>query len=95
YSQGESDKDEEYALISVIPGISRSRRLVLINGLNTQATQAATEYITNEATAAELLSRLKKAAPNHRGPWHFQAIVRTEVYDKVPSRSSLVVLRVL
>jgi hypothetical protein len=95
YSQDENDKDREYALISVIPGISRSRRLILINGLNAQATQAAAEYLTSESTAAELLARLKQVAPNHRGDWHFQAVLKTEVYDKVPSRSALVTVRVL
>jgi hypothetical protein len=95
YSQDDSDKDREYALISVIPGISRSRRLILINGLNAQATQAAAEYLTSENTALELLARLKQVAPDHRGPWHFQAVLKTEVYDKVPSRSALVTVRVL
>lgn len=95
YSQDENDRDREYALISVLPGISRSRQLILINGLNAQATQAAAEYLTSEATAAELLARLKQDAPNHRGAWHFQAILKTEVYDKVPSRSTIVTVRVL
>ncbi|HYZ87063.1 MAG TPA: hypothetical protein VE621_21790 [Bryobacteraceae bacterium] len=95
YSQDENDKDREYALISVLPGLSRNRRLILINGLNAQATQAAAEYLTADATAAELLTRLKQSAPDHRGPWHFQAILKTEVYDKVPSRSTIVTVRVL
>lgn len=95
YSQDESDKDREYALISVIPGITRNRQLILINGLNASATQAAAEYLTAEFAAAELLVRLKQAAPDHRGPWYFQAVLKTEVYDKVPSRSSVVTLRIL
>jgi hypothetical protein len=95
YRQAETEMDQEYALVSVIPGIERNRRMVLINGLNAQATQAATEYLTNEASAAELLAKLKAAAPKHTGPWHFQAILRTEVYDKVPTKATLVALRVL
>jgi hypothetical protein len=95
YSQGENDMDQEYALLSMIPGISRSRRMILINGLNAQATQAAAEFLTNELALNELLSGLRKAAPDHKGPWHFQAIVKTEVYDKVPTRATFVVLRVL
>jgi hypothetical protein len=95
YSQDETDKDREYALISVLPGLARDRRLLLINGLNAQATQAAAEYMTSESSASELLSKLKQSAPNHSGPWHFQAILKTEVYDKVPSKSSLIVVRAL
>jgi hypothetical protein len=95
YSQAETDMDQEYGLVSVIPGIANNRRMILINGLNAQATQSATEYLTSEAMAAELLSRLKHAAPGHQGPWLFQAILRTEVYDKVPTKPTLVTLRVL
>ena len=95
YSQDENDRDREYALISVLPGLSRTRRLILINGLNAQATQAAAEYLTSGANATELLSRLKQHAPNHKGAWHFQAILKTEVYEKVPSRSIIVTVRVL
>jgi hypothetical protein len=95
YRQAETEMDQEYALVSVILGIERNRRMVLINGLNTQATQAATEFLTNEASAGELLAKLKAAAPKHSGPWHFQAILKTEVYDKVPTKATLVALRVL
>ena len=95
YRQTETDMDQEYVLVSSIPGIERNRRMVLINGLNAQATQAATEFLTNEASAAELLAKLKAAAPKRNGPWHFQAILRTEVYDKVPTKATLVALRVL
>lgn len=95
YSQNDSDVDREYVLISMIPGITPDHQMLLINGLNAQGTQAATEYLTNESTLNELLARLKAAAPNHRGPWRFQAILRTEVYDKVPTRPTLVLVRVV
>jgi hypothetical protein len=95
YSHERNDRDTEYALISVLPGIASNRQLILINGLNAQATQAAAEFLTSEASAAELLGRLKRAAPGHRGVWHFQAVLRTEVFDKVPSRVEIVTVRVL
>lgn len=95
YSREDSEGDEEYALVSFIPGISGNHRLILINGLNAQATQAATEYFTSESAMANLLARLKEASPNRRRPWLFQAIIKTEVYDKVPSRSTLVAVRAL
>jgi hypothetical protein len=95
YSQTQTEMDQEYAIVSMIPGIARNRRMVLINGLNAQATQAATEFLTNETSLAELLTKLKETAKNHSGPWHFQAILKTEVYDKVPTKATLVALRVL
>ena len=94
YSDSDDGADEEYALISMIPGVAEGRELLLINGLNTQATQIATEFITTEATLSQLLERMKQAAPKHTGQWRFQAVVKTEVYDRVPTRASLVALRV-
>jgi len=95
YSAKTNEADQEYALVSMLPGIEGNRRLLLISGLNTQATQIATEFLTKEATVELLLSRLRRAAPNHQGPWYFQAVLKTEVYDKVPTKASLVALRLL
>lgn len=95
YSQAENDADEEYALLSMIPGVDGNRRLLLINGLNAQATQIATEFVTSESSLAQLLERLRQAAPTHSGPWHFQAILKTRVFDKVPTKATLVAVRVL
>lgn len=41
--EGQNGPTQEYALISMIHGLDSRRRLLLINGLNTQATQMATE----------------------------------------------------
>jgi hypothetical protein len=95
YSGEETDGDQEYALVSMLPGFEHNHPLLLISGLNTQATQSATEYLTKEATAQELLTRLRAADPDHSGPWHFQAVLKTEVHDKVPTSISLVTIRVL
>ena len=95
YSDDEFEADQEYVLISMLPGFARDHQLLLISGLNTQATQIASEYITNEATLATLAARLRAEDAAHTGPWRFQAVLKTEVYDKVPTRASLVTVRVL
>jgi hypothetical protein len=80
----------------MIQGLDARHRLLLINGLNTQATQMATELLTDPDRLQQLYARLKGAAPNHRGDWHFQVIVRTEVRDKVPTTGpEIMALRVL
>ncbi len=95
YAAKEREGDQEYALISMLPGIAKDQRLLLISGLNAQATQAAAEYLTTESALAELLGRLRQESPAHTGPWQFQAIVKTEVHDKVPTKTWLVAIRVL
>lgn len=95
YSGEENDGDEEYALISMLPGFERDHPLLLISGLNTQATQMATQYLTREATLKELVGRLRAVDPSHNGPWRFQAVLKTVVHDKVPTSASLITVRVL
>jgi len=85
----------DYALVSMLNGIDGRHKLLLVNGLNTEGTQAALEYLSDPATLQILLAALRKAAPNHRGAWQFQLILSTEVRDYVPTRPDLLVLRVL
>jgi hypothetical protein len=95
YSSGDIEGDQEYSLISMIPGLEGRRELLLVSGLNAQATQIATEYITRDDTLSQLLSRLKQSSPGHVGSWHFQAVLKTEVHDKVPVSATLVAVRIL
>jgi len=95
YGAAENEADQEYALISMLPGLAANQRLLLISGLNAQATQAAAEYLADEDSLAKLLARLRQESPSHTGQWHFQAVVKAEVHDKVPTRTWLVAVRVL
>ncbi|MGH9671870.1 MAG: hypothetical protein ACRD44_01715 [Bryobacteraceae bacterium] len=95
YPKDATTATEEHALISMIPGADGRHRLLLIGGLNTQATQVAAEYLTSPASLRELMAELRKQAPAHTGQWHFQAVLRTEVHDKVPTKATLVALRVI
>jgi hypothetical protein len=86
---------EEYALISMLPGADARHLLLGISGLNTQATQSAAEFLTAPARLRELVAALKKIEPSHSGHWYFQAVLRTEVHDKVPTKAALVSLKVI
>jgi hypothetical protein len=92
---GSNEARDEYALISMIPGVGPNRQLLLICGLNSPAAPLATEYLTTEQGLQQLLKRLREAAPNHSGPWRFQVVIKADVHDKVPTTASLVALRVL
>jgi len=94
-SQVPGEPDIEFALISMLPGIDRRRDLLLIGGLNTQVGQVAMEFLTDPAGARTLLERLRREAPEHEGRWFFQAVLRTETRNKVPSDGEIVYVRVL
>ncbi len=95
YAADEREGDQEFALISMLPGMTPGQKLLLVSGLNAQATQAATEFLAAEQSLAQLLVLLRHQDPKHHGPWHFQAVLKAEVHDKVPTKSWLVAVRVL
>ena len=89
YSGSESEADEEYALVSMLPGVSAGHPLLLINGLNTQATQMATQYLTSENTVRTLVQRLHQAQPDHRGPMVFPAGIENRGLRQGPHASHI------
>ena len=86
---------DDYALVSMIAGIDGKHELLLVNGVNTEGTQMALQYMTDPAAMESLLALMKRKAPGHQGPWHFQLVLRAEVRDKVPTRAELLLVKVL
>jgi hypothetical protein len=95
YSKGLDPPSEDYALISILSGIDGRHGLALINGVNTEGTLMALEYLTETVSLRALEAALKKMDPRHSGLWHFQAILHSELRDGVPVGIELVTLREL
>jgi len=95
YSKGQNPAVEDYALISLLHGIDGRHGLALINGVNTEGTLMALEYLTEPVSLRALEAALLKADPQHSGPWHFQVILHSELRDGIPTGIELVALRVL
>jgi hypothetical protein len=95
YSKGLDPPSEDYALISLLNGIDGRHGLALINGVNTEGTLMALEYLTEPVSLRALEGALKKKDPRHSGPWHFQVILHSELRDGVPVGIELVTLREL
>ena len=89
---------EQFALISMLPGAADARRVALISGLHSQATDMAAEFLATRETLRELVGRLESAVRSpgsQAAPWSFQAVLRTEVRDRVPMRGKIVDLRLI
>lgn len=86
---------KSYALVSMLAGVDGRHQVLVIGGLDNSSTTAAAEYLTTADSARELVKRLRAAAPGHKGQWHFQAILETDVRDTVAVKAELLVLRVL
>lgn len=95
YPSGRAESTIEYALVSMLPGTDGLHQLLLVSGLNTQATLMAVEFLTNEERAAQLVGDLRQQAPEHAGPWYFQFVLRAEVRQGVPTGAAIEVTRVL
>jgi hypothetical protein len=92
---GEDHVWRDYALVSMIRGVDERHQLLLVNGLNTEGTQIGLEYLCDPNRVRELIARLRRAEPQHKGPWHFQLVIRTEVRDQVPTTADLLIVKVL
>ena len=86
YPTGKMQAAEDYALLSMINGIDGRHRLALVSGVNTEGTRMGLEYLTDPASLRSLLTALRKQDPIHSGNWQFQAILHTELRDRVPMR---------
>jgi hypothetical protein len=95
YTASKDQPSQDYGLVSMIGGTDGRHQLLLINGLNTEGTEAAMEYLTDPASLQNVFSSLRRTAPKHTGRWQFQLVLRTEVRDKVPTRADLIVVKVL
>lgn len=89
------EDSKSYALVSMLAGVDGSHQSLVIGGLDTSSTAAAAEYLIHQERVADLLRRLRAAAPGHQGPWRFQAVLETDVRDTVALRAFPVAWRVL
>jgi hypothetical protein len=95
YSKGLDPPSEDYALVSMLSGIDGRHGLALLNGVNTEGTLMAIDYLTEPVSLRALETALRKTNPAHSGPWHFQVILHSELRDGVAVGIELVTLREL
>jgi hypothetical protein len=84
-------RTEDYAVVSLLPGLDRSRLILILAGNSTLGTQAAVEYVCREDSLQELLQRLHVSKPDDLRP--FEALLRVKIAHGVPVMESLVAIR--
>ena len=82
---------EDYAVVSLLPGLDPSRSILILAGNSTFGTQAAVEYVCRENSLKELLQRLQVSAPGDLKS--FEALLRVKIAHGVPVVTELVALR--
>lgn len=82
---------EDYAVVSLLPGLDPSRSILILAGNSTFGTQAAVEYVCREDSIKELLQRLKVSKPADLKP--FEALLHVRIAHGVPVMTDLISVR--
>lgn len=88
---GNQPTTEDYAVVSLLPGLDPSRSILILAGATTFGTQAAVEYVCREDSVKELLQRLKVAKAGDLKP--FEALLHVKIVHGVPVVTELVSVR--
>lgn len=82
---------EDYAVVSLGPGLNPSRWEMIIAGTTTFGTQGAVEYVCREQSVRETLLRLAVSDSGEIRP--FEALLHVKIAKGVPVETTLVSLR--
>jgi hypothetical protein len=82
---------EDYAVVSLLPGLDPDRSILILAGNSTFGTQAAVEYVCREDSIKELLQRLKVSKPGDLKP--FEALLHVKIAHGVPVMTDLISVR--
>src|SRR5579864_665931 len=82
---------EDYAVVSLLPGLDPSRSILILAGDTTFGTQAAVEFVCREDSVKELLQRLRVSKPAELKP--FEALLHVKIVHGVPVMTDLVSVR--
>lgn len=82
---------EDYAVVSLLPGLDPTRSILILAGNSTFGTQAAVEYVCREDSIKELLQRLKVSKASDLKP--FEALLHVKIAHGVPVMTDLVAVR--
>jgi hypothetical protein len=82
---------EDYAVVSLLPGLDPTRSILILAGNSTFGTQAAVEYVCREDSIKELLQKLHVSKASDLKP--FEALVHVKIAHGVPVGTDLVAVR--
>ncbi|HWP44638.1 MAG TPA: hypothetical protein VNO14_15430 [Blastocatellia bacterium] len=95
YNEQNGEVESDYALITVKPGVTDKRRLMILAGLLSEGTQGAAEYVTRSEYLSTLNQRLLQLAGEAGPPKYYQALLKVDVENGIPTTVSLLALHPL
>ncbi len=82
---------EDYAVVTLTPGLDPTRSILILAGNSTFGTQAAVEYVCREDSIKELLRRLNVSKVSDLKP--FEALLHVKIAHGVPVMTDLISVR--
>ena len=82
---------EDYAVVSLLPGLDPSRSVLILAGNSTFGTEAAVEYVCREDSIKELLRKLNVSKPADLKP--FEALLHVKIAHGEPVVTERVAVR--
>ena len=86
---------EDYALITVKPGLSGKDSMMILAGIYSAGTQAAAEFATSKDYLPSLNQRLQEIFADRQAPKYYQALLKVTVDNGIPTLISLVSVHVV
>jgi len=93
YACSERPYTRDYAIIAYVPGLNSNRRTLILAGNTTYGSQAAAEFVSNEAALRTLLAKLN-VPPSGTLPF-FEALIDVRINRETPVWSQLLAVRTL
>ncbi len=82
---------EDFSIVALVRGLNPARSTLILAGITTVGTQAATEFVCQSDSVRELLRQLGASNTSEMKP--FEAVLRVEVKHDVPVETKIVALR--
>jgi hypothetical protein len=86
---------EDYALITVTPGVAEGKTIMVLAGIYSEGTEAAAEYVTGQHHLNELNQRLRQVGQPGNALKYYQALLKVRVENSFPTKISLLTVREL
>jgi hypothetical protein len=95
YDERTGQVEEDYALITVKPGVTDEHRLMVLAGILSEGTQAAAEYVTRKEYVAELSRRLQQMSDEEGPPKYYQVLLKVAVENGIPTTVTMLAVHSL
>ncbi len=95
YNEKTGEVKEDYALITVKPGLTGEHRLMILAGILSEGTQAAAEYVTRKEYLGVLNQRLQNMHDEDGPPKYYQVLLKVDVDNGIPTTVSILAIHPL